>query len=324
MKWIKLFEKFGQDAPMHRGVFPGKEITAEEFKQILNEKCKDFLATLEAVDYDLLEKKNFMFRSSNEDVGNFVYTNPGQSPTDRIAPFSRFGNYHNLVISNLDSWSEYPKRNKSLITAGWERVKKHAMGHTYLVIPFDNVKIAECAGDDFWEGFKSYRMNGITINLFFKYLIDIVSKENGGVQLSDTDWQQLKPYLDKKYPKELFDEVGYHKRPLFKERGIDSPSIYDESKTLLENIDDYLSPEYNNFRLRDYKSLVRFEFAPNLRFYGNECWFSGEGLMINWKFILNNFTKMTDNTSPYLSPSARKRRVRVLDKEGVKSLFMKD
>jgi hypothetical protein len=31
---------------------------------------------------------------------------------------------------------------------------------------------------------------------------------------------------------------------------------------------------------------------------------------------------MTDNTSPYLSPSARKRRVRVLDKEGVKSLFI--
>jgi hypothetical protein len=323
MKWIKLFEEFGKDAPMHIGVFPGKEINREEFKQILQENCKDFLETLEAVDYNLLETQNFLFRSSNENVGNFVYTNPGQSPTDRIAPFSRFGNYHNLVISNLDSWSEYPKRNKSLITAGWKRVKKHAMGHTYLIIPFDSVKIAECGGDDFWEAFKSYMINGVSVNLFFNHIIEIVSKENDGVQLSDTDWSQLKPYLDKKYPKELFDEVGYYKKPLFKERGIDSPSIYDESKTLLENIDDYLSPEYNNFRLKDYKTLMGFQFAPNLRFSGNECWFSGEGLMINWKFILNNFTEMTDNTSPYLSPSVRRRRrVRVLDKEGIKSLFI--
>ena len=50
---------------------------------------------------------------------------------------------------------------------------------------------------------------------------------------------------------------------------------YDDRKTLLQNLNEYLSPKSNNFDLRRFKDL-----RPLLVSSDHECWFEGECIMI--------------------------------------------
>lgn len=263
MKYLKLFEEWRPS----KGNIPINKISEEEFKKLLRENCQDFISLVKSLDYDMISYKSFLFRMFKMDHGDFVHSHPSQSEHVRIAPWSNWGNYHNLMISNLESWSDYPRRNKSLICAGHSRARNHDGFQLYLVIPYDKTKIGVCKNSEFWDAFKIRE-------LLPKWCSDIINVIQGvnGISLDDEKWESILPYLDKMYDvKKLMSHSFLNW------------SWYDDRKTLLENLNNYLSPDNNDFKLLYMKDL-----PPLLNKTGNECWFEDECLMIKWSVLMND------------------------------------
>lgn len=269
MKHLKIFEDF-------KVGLPTEEIDRVKFNSLLNQNCQNFLKVMNDINYDIWQYRsryNFLFRKFKEDLGNFVFTKPSDSESKRIAPWSgNYGNYHNLLVSNLESWTSYPTRNKSLICAGYNRAVRHSGYNLYLVIPYDTTEIGVCPTDEFWFSFRCYNEKRQLLPQWVSGLINLVASMNldswnTRPKLSDTDWSELVPYLDKNYESELFIKYKYFDN-------------YDEEKTLLENINDYLDPKSNGFKLSDYINLV-----PQLKSSGVECWFGDESIMVNWNWL---------------------------------------
>jgi hypothetical protein len=130
-----------------------KTLTKEEVIELLKKNCQKFLSYVNKDDGNLIFRKD-------EDRGEFVLVNPKLSTSDRIAPYS-VTNFHNLLVSNLDSWKGWPRRNKSLVFASERRALTHGVGFIkeggkavdYVVIPLDNTKVATGDRSDFWECF---------------------------------------------------------------------------------------------------------------------------------------------------------------------------
>lgn len=129
-----------------------KALTKEEVIELLKKNCQKFLSNFEKYEDSLIYRKD-------EDRGDFVLVNPKLSTTERIAPYSAT-NFHNLLISNLDSWRGWPRRNKSLVFASEGRALSHGAGFikggravNYVVIPYDTTKLATGDRSDFWECF---------------------------------------------------------------------------------------------------------------------------------------------------------------------------
>jgi len=259
MRYLKLFEEFRES----KGKLPLNKINQEEFKKLLRENCQDFISLVKRLDYNFNIRRNFLFRKFKESHGDFVYSYPSQSEHVRIAPWSEWGNYHNLMVSNLESWKDYPRRNKSLICAGIERARNHGGSQLYLIIPYDKTKIGVCPKYEFWESFKTYTEERMYLPDWCKRVISIVEEENN-VKLGDENWEELVTYLDKKYDTKLL--MKHHQIRW---------DWYDDSKTLLQNLNEYLRPESNGFVLKTFKDLQPLLVSSN-----HECWFEGECIMI--------------------------------------------
>jgi hypothetical protein len=267
MRYLKLFEEFRES----KGKLPLKEIDIEEFKKLLRENCHDFISLVKNLDYNFNEKRNFLFRKFKESHGDFIYSYPSQSEHVRIAPWSGWGNYHNLMVSNLESWKDYPRRNKSLICAGIKRAIGHEGSQLYLIIPYDKTKIGVCPKYEFWESFKTYTEDRIYLPNWCKRIINIVETEND-IKLGGESWEEILPYLDKKYARYKFKHLI--KLPWYNELVV--------NKTLLQNLNEYLSPKSNGFVLKTFKDL-----HPLLLSSDHECWFEGECIMISYEDLLN-------------------------------------
>lgn len=202
MKYLKHFESYKTP-----GKLPLQEINKEEFKDLLQVHCKQFLKVAKDIDFNGYGPTNLLYRKFKSNQGHFILTNPKESEHRRIAPWSDCGNWHNLIVSNLDSWRDYPRRNKSMISSGWRRASGHGGSDMYLVIPFDTTKIGICRGGEFWEAFNVYKSNRIYINDWAKQLVHTLSNQVGTKFQNDDSWEDLFPYLDKKYNFQFFD--GY-------------------------------------------------------------------------------------------------------------------
>jgi hypothetical protein len=290
MKWIKFYEAF-RESP---GTLPTKEIDVNELKTLIHENCVDFLELLKSVNYDLVNsKQNFLFRRS-PDLGEMVYSNPGSAGHERISPYSPIGNYHNLILSNLESWKEYPKRNKSICTGRFSRIEIAHGKFIYLVIPYDTTKIGVAPSMDMWYAFKKltmfkvsttgnpkfdYNTPGLLIN-WFKGIIDVVETKVGH-KISDTNWEELKPYLNQKYDE--FAKKKYGQSRISKDtsepKTIYFPN-YDKNLTLLEYLNKVLDPNLNDFSIKYSKDLPQIFSNQSC-----ECWIEDDCLMIKWNLL---------------------------------------
>ena len=264
MKYLKYFESHIRQGP---GQLPLQKINLEEFKKLLQENCKQFLEIAQNINFTKYSEwsgsKQLLFRKFNSNHGDFVFTHPKVSEHRRIAPWSDWGNWHNLIISNLDSWKEYPRRNKSMIASGWSRAKSHMGTDMYLVIPFDRTKIGVCESEDFWNSFNVYRQNRLYIPQWFKNIIQNLSSQSGVTFFNDDSWEDILPHLDRKY-----DNIFYRE--------------YDVNKTLLENLNEFLNPKKNQFRLETFSRVSKLQKQKC-----RECWFEDEALLISWKYLTN-------------------------------------
>lgn len=300
MKHLKAFESFielkrsGQTYLVPSNTIPLNEITKEEFKQLLNQNCSQFLEVIRQFNNGREVKDNkkfFIFRKFSENLGQFVYTNPKDSNIERVAPWSEWGNWHNLLLSNLESWNNYPKRNKSLIGASHGRAFTHGGTDDYLIIPYDRTKIGLCPKDDIWESFKT---QFLYFAKWVKLIIEIVSKLNSVELTDDRNWSTILPYLDKKYSAEDFiwdvpeNRTSINKNLFFV---IGKGIIYDNEITLLENLNHFLSPQFNNFSLLTFSEVSDRIGRARTRSDAKEIWFEDEALLIDWKWLTQ---KMSD------------------------------
>jgi hypothetical protein len=213
---------------------------------ILQNNCKKFL------NYPEKNIMTLIFRKESVIKDDFVLVDPKSSSKERIAPFSS-ANYHNLVISNLESWKDWPRRNKSLICSGYDRARSHTGSNFYVVIPFDDTVIATCITSDFWDSFTEIKL---PINDYFIEILDRCDFVG-----DDRNWNKLKYFLETHEPKK---DV---KKDFFKS--------YNDELSLLENINIQLEPNKNGF--------IKGDIANTMDFYKTgiyESWMEDKVLLI--------------------------------------------
>lgn len=239
-----------------------KKLTEEEVTKILQENCKKFLEN--AWDYE----ESWIFRV-DANKGDAMLINPKMSDSPRISSNSPT-NFHNILISNLDSWRGWPRRNKSLSCASgtrghassWTRDTK-----TYVLVPFDTSKVATCDRSDFWESFgkipqKRRWMSGSSRPSIANYISELIrdlghtkwgktrerNLETGiwydkiDYDAMDYNWDKLKSFLEgAQMTDALIDKYFKVGRVL----------VWDSNKNLLENLNFILDPVRNKFKIGD-------------------------------------------------------------------------
>jgi hypothetical protein len=257
MKYIKTFNES----------LKNDKISKSEFIGILNNNCKKFLSVKDIDVTELIYRKD-------KDLGDYVLVDPKNSKVQRIAPFSS-SNYHNLIISNIDSWKEWPRRNKSLICSGLDRAINHTGYVLYCVIPFDDTIISSGKKRDFWESF-SLEINSKNIYdmlpEYFEYFINDLHSDNSDLEKpNDKDWDKVKYFFENaKVSNDIIKKYFTYKEEL----------IWDNNLSLLDNLSNILSPERNEFTKGDILETLDIYSTKTI-----ESWFEDKAILIKSDLI---------------------------------------
>lgn len=261
-------------------------LTKDEVIEILTTKCKKFLNW--GKDYT----EDCLIYRKDEDRGDFLLVNPKLSSQDRIAPYAS-KNYHNLLISNLESWKDWPRRNKSLICASSYRALSHGGGFikvpkaNYVIIPFDDTVVATGDRGDFWNCFpnlpkdEEFMEEDLDRPSIAYYMISLVYELDRNVKPSlNTNWNELKSFLEG-------SEASEH--IISKYFTTDNEVLWDDSLNLLENLNILLDPKSNNFKLTDIVGVMNlYSQLDTNESEALESWFEDESIMIR----LDKLTKI--------------------------------
>jgi len=191
---------------------------------------------------------------------------------DRVAPYSE-SNLHNLYLSNAETWSNFPKRNKSLI--GGDHDISSRSGKVMVVIPLEDRKIA-VAPDDIWVSFKYLFGN---INNFFKKI-----KTLKGIET----WEELDKYIktDDLKDKDFNFIIRLHVNSDFEYK----QQYLNGFISRLEFFNLLFSPELNGFKLYDYSKL---RYTSANKFY-REIWTDSKSVLIDvelYNVLINKLQK---------------------------------
>ena len=253
-------------------------LTKDEVIEILMTKCKKFLNW--GKDYT----EGCLIYRKDENRGDFLLVNPKISSQDRIAPYA-FKNYHNLLISNLESWKDWPRRNKSLICASSYRALSHGGGFIkgpsvdYVIIPFDDTMLATGDRSDFWNCFPNLPKDEDFIEedldrpSIAYYMTSLIHELDRNVKPSlNTNWNERKSFLEGSETSEQI--IG-------KYFTTDYEVLWDDSLNLLENLDILLNPKSNNFKLTDITGVMNlYSQLDTNESEARESWFEDESIMI--------------------------------------------
>lgn len=163
-------------------------------------------------------------------------------------------NYYTLLLDNLPSWRQYPRRGRSIIcSSGYE--KADAYGEVFYVFPVDGAKIGVCSDRDIFTSFmkvtKPYAMN-----VFNATLQELVNSGTGTI--SETEWDNSWTRMSNKmklFDKEYVESGGGHIKVSTSEWGYNQQiadtimNMYKKSKTMKETMDKLLDPSRNGFKL---------------------------------------------------------------------------
>lgn len=258
-------------------------LTKEKVIEILKTNCKKFLNWGK----DYIEE--CLIYRKDENRGDFLLVNPKSSTQERIAPYSG-KNYHNLLISNLESWKGWPRRNKSLICASSYRALSHGAGFVkgpsvdYVIIPFDDTMIATGDRSDFWNCFpnlpkdEEFTEDDLDRPSIAYYMTSLVHELDRNPKTSlNTNWSELKSFLEG-------CEVSEH--IINKYFTTDDIVLWNDNLNLLENLNVLLNPNSNSFTLTDITGTMNLyselyvEESEAL-----ESWFEDEALMIRTELL---------------------------------------
>jgi len=181
-------------------------------------------------------------------------------------------NFTNLLVSNFDSWKDYPPRNQSYICST-SKATAHSFGDPMMVIPADNAQIGICPDFDFWRCFKilsnKFGLDGID------ELNDFLS-EISAEDLNDTSIVELRSQLSQ-IDRDYLEEAIHTGVSIRFETAAQSMFEYLSERphhTLLDALEHFLDPDLNGFDFTNAASLGNLE-------NNFEIWIHGKVLIID-------------------------------------------
>jgi len=146
MKYLKLFELFESDSKYSD---PTRSIDISQ----------DRFLSLYEKDYTLHDKnQEIPLYRGNKFKGEFLFIDPSQSYRKSIER----ENIHLTLMSELESWKDFPKYNKSVIgSIDPDTAIGYSLdGICYEIIPQDNALIGVCPSSDIWTSFGGFGIMG--------------------------------------------------------------------------------------------------------------------------------------------------------------------
>jgi len=240
-----------------------KSLKEETALKLLNTKCKKVLKAYHN------ETQQF-FRSTHI-KDDYRWVDPKKSKRASIKGAE--GNHYTLLMSNLPSWKNYPKRETAIIGSSTAGGASKMFGlNTYIVFPYDGSKIAIVPSADIWHSMKSVPIK--QINIFLREVSKIYNLKD-----VDKSWNNLKKLIqviDKDYkdvgPEKLYVKLkgvwGWITRDIWlKEKGNLSFSQF---------LDWVLEPNRNGFKLSQAGGSMIFPKGSE-----KEVWTDGKCILVN-------------------------------------------
>ncbi|MCK9416974.1 hypothetical protein M0Q97_09980 [Candidatus Dojkabacteria bacterium] len=165
MKFLKKFDNYTAGSERY-----GDILTEEEFNDLYEKYCKNH--------------KNSsikLYRGVPKTLENFYY----QNPKGHIRKSIEEENIHVILMSELESWEDFPPYNQSIIgSTNYDSAKNYGWGGTcFEIIPFDDTKIGICDESNIWESFGGFS-NFAFIRMTDRFLNDLI----GNVK----SWKEIK------------------------------------------------------------------------------------------------------------------------------------
>lgn len=229
-KYFKLFESRSSN------------LSEEEFFKLLKENCQDFIKNpkpLQRVKHDSIM---------------YSYINP-KIHSRKDGSTASIAKIINLLIDNLPSWKEFPKRNNSIIASSNISTYQQSYGSEYyILIPFDGAKFGVTPALDLWEVKTRYLPDtNIDINL---------SWMQSRLKMLDVKTTSYKEFMDDL--QSIYNQYIYDKS-IFKDRDhlkiLFNTFINDNIENVEDGFNIYLSPSNlvtyrkKGFELNNYNDL---------------------------------------------------------------------
>lgn len=247
------------------------ELSEDEFRKILHEKCKDFV-----------KSPKLLQRSKTSESSEFSYINPKSFDRSPLKKSDKFtdgveSRHHTLLMDNLPSWKDFPKRSQSVIGLTSEDPRVIFGFHRYLIIPFDGARFGVAPSSDLWGckvNITDYRP--LTTDPTFSFN-DFFSEMMVMNKVSDNSYSEMMSDLQELYKE--FKSLLVYPRP-------DSSGIHIADTKSTDWII-HLIPLFKKFHHSKFESVeegFNHFFAPN-RFKGTDL-DEQEGFQVmDWKYL---------------------------------------
>lgn len=200
--------------------------TSGRTKVIEEEEAVKFIATRCKQALRMYREGRIIYRSSEQFTKPWGIVEPARFK--RTSRYTR--NYYTTMIDNMEQWSKYPKRSKSLIGASDSRRADNHVGKTYMMFPVDGTVLGVCPRDDLWDSFRGLQADSFNTVLGAAFKSYLNEKPSG-------DWSELQAQMKR------FD------------------SVYDDEENnrffnsfyrgdMYQACADYLDPVSNDFRIK--------------------------------------------------------------------------
>ena len=238
------FKQYISENGKYGGKSRTKSIDKETAIKLIKDNCKKSYHTMYNSPYS---RKLYRGTRSGGEYG-FVDTN-----TDQPRVSANTLNYMTLLMDNLPSWKEYPKRSKSIICST-SNTSSLGYGVSYNVIPYDNAIIGVCKYYDVWESFSGLGHN--TVWDFNRALSSMFDREK--INVDDRSYDSLVDGLIKL--SKISDTT----------KQSNLVSLIINSDDVMKHLDKILDPKRNGFKM-GYKGLDD----------DVEAWIQGKCILIN-------------------------------------------
>lgn len=255
---FSVFESFN--------LFGSKILSDEEFKNLLEENCKNWIDNFETKNYTPLYR-------GQPNLGKLVFTDPTRYKRNSIEDT----NLHLELMDNLPSWKDYPKYSRSVIgISSYRTASSYSFADnstTYEIIPYDNTKIGICPSSAIWSSFGNSWGQRIYSTKYFLEELKIEEEWiNSDGETIKTKLESIKSFTSKIFESDYANNF-LHEVSLI--TGIDVSNITGEDCYNFIN-DYFFNPEKNYFKLLNYTK--GFKITPN-----RQIWTSGPVLLIETK-----------------------------------------
>jgi hypothetical protein len=225
---IKLFKLFESRT---------SEITDDEFRNIMKSDCKDFI-----------KNPCLLQRTKKKLTSRFSFIDPSKFTRSAFKDegVGVLSNHHLLLMDNLPSWQDFPRRSKSIIGNTNEHYGSEYGTHRYLVIPFDGAKFGLAPSEDLWT---SYSDINSELSISFDDTFSKMMKRN---EISDNSYEEMMHDMQNMYDEFIYKslDVDSITQILLKRLYILFEEFRKTGYTDIEKaLSDYLAPsEFNHER----------------------------------------------------------------------------